>query len=345
MQLCVRLLTVNETGLWDELAAVSPQRSIFTQRWWMERVTDGGVRLLGCFAGERLLAGLPIWPVRTLGVTRLRQPPLTPHWGPLLRPGEGKARSRAGQEMHLLRALAEALGGWPDITLQWHHSLTNWLPFYWHGFTQTTRYTYRIPDLSDLARVEQACHEAVGQQRRRATRDGLRLVDHIDPAEVSRLNALAMLRKGTRSSAEIQRFWPELARDAAARSCLFVTGAVDAKGNLHSTQAIVWDDRSAYGILNGTDPAFRGYGSTVTLWRAIEYAAGMVPEYDFEGSTLETVEQFYRRFGGELTPYSLITRADSPRLNVARFLQRLRGGKKSAKKRVTEATAPQAVAA
>ncbi|HOS44500.1 MAG TPA: hypothetical protein PK794_12470, partial [Armatimonadota bacterium] len=53
--------------------------------------------------------------------------------------------------------------------------------------------------------------------------------------------------------------------------------------------------------------------------------------------TLETVEQFYRRFGGTLTPYSLVTRAESPRLNAARALQRLMRPRKNATKQVTAA--------
>ena len=32
-----------------------------------------------------------------------------------------------------------------------HHSITNWLPLYWNGFQQTTRYTYQILDISDTA--------------------------------------------------------------------------------------------------------------------------------------------------------------------------------------------------
>ena len=36
-----------------------------------------------------------------------------------------------------------------------HHSITNWLPLYWNGFQQTTRYTYQILDISDTA----TCYE------------------------------------------------------------------------------------------------------------------------------------------------------------------------------------------
>lgn len=322
MPLIVRELTVDEYPRWDELAAVSPQRSIFAQRWWMEIVTQGEGRLLGCFDSDRLMAGMPVWSCRGLGVMRLRQPPLTPYWGPLLHPLDGKPQAQATTRMHVLRALAEALAPWPDIAMQWHHSLENWLPFYWNGFTQTTRYTYRIPDLSDLTSVAKQRHESVGQQLRRAERDGLRIEEMVDPAIVARLNRLSMARQGAESSAEIQQFWPELAREALARNCLFTTAAVDGTGNMHAAMAMVWDDRCAYALVNGIDPQFRNsYGSTLTMWREVEYAASVVPEFDFEGSMVEGVEQFYRRFGGALCPYLRVSRSASLRLNLARSVQ------------------------
>ena len=34
-----------------------------------------------------------------------------------------------------------------------HWSFKNWMPFYWKGFTQTTRYTYQIRDIQNLDKV------------------------------------------------------------------------------------------------------------------------------------------------------------------------------------------------
>jgi len=276
MPLIVRELADDEYSQWDELASVSPQRTIFAQRWWMETVTRGQGRLLGCYDGERLVAGLPIWPCRRLGVRRLRQPPLTPYWGPLLRPLEGKPLTRASTRMQILQALAEALTPWPDIVMQWHHSLDNWIPFYWNGFTQTTRYTYRYPDLSDLTKLAKNRESTIGQKLRRAERDGLHLEEMIDPVVAARLNRLSMARQGVESSEEIQQFWPELAREALARQCLFTTGVVDDEGNMHSAAAMVWDERCAYGILSGADPRYRNSCSgPLMMWRQIEYAANV----------------------------------------------------------------------
>jgi hypothetical protein len=146
-------------------------------------------------------------------------------------------------------------------------------------------------------------------------------------------------QQGAGTTGEAQHVWPALARAARERGCLFTTAASDAEGNVHSAIAMVWDDRCAYGLVNGADPRFRNsYGGTLTMWREIEYAATVVPEFDFEGSCVETVEQFYRRFGGQLCPYMLIARSTSPRLNLARRLQRLLRRQEAKARKTTGAT-------
>jgi hypothetical protein len=310
----VRALTDAEASRWDALVAVSPQRSIFAERWWMAAVTGGEVRMLGCFAGDTLVAGLPIWPARVAGMRLLRQPPLTPCWGPLLAPIEGKPVTRLGTEMQILRAFADALAAWPDSALQFHPTLTNWLPFHWRGFAQTTRYTYRIPDTAAFLRNGSAAHESLRRQVRHARKAGLTLRDGVAPAVVEAAFRATMSRHGGAA----MPCWPALAAAAAAQERLFTTAAVGDDGAVHSAFALVWDDRFAYDIFGGGDPRFRAsYSSALAHWHLLEAAAERTPGFDFEGSMLEPVERFYRSFGGELTPYLHITR-QSGVLNMLR---------------------------
>ncbi len=287
----------------------------------MDIVTHGNVRLYGCFAGERLLAGLPIWPCTTLGVRRLRQPPLTPYWGPILHPLCGSYRTRMAGEEAILTALAEALKPWQDIALTFHPTLTNWLGFYWQRFTQTTRYTYRIENWHETSLVEVTSHESIRSGLRRALKFGLTIHDMIDPSIVTRLAALAMERQGLQSSQVLQQFWPALTKAALERNCMFTTSVVNEEGKTLCAVATVWDERCAYGIFGGCDPQYLHTGAwPLCMARELELARSVAPSYDFEGSMLESVEPFFRRFGGTLTPYFLITRASAWQLNAARYL-------------------------
>lgn len=320
-QLSVRELTEDEYPLWDHLVTISPQRSIFTQRWWMHIVTHGEVRLYGCFAGEEFVAGLPVWPCRTLGIRRLRQPPLTPYWGPLFIPRNDNAGARISSELAILAAFGKAMQAWPDIAMQCHPSLTNWLGFSWSGYAQTTRYTYRIEDWSHVSPFDVISHDSIKASLRRTQKYGLTVQDMVDPQLVTRLTQLSMGRQGLKSSEEIQRFWPALSAAALERKCMFTVSVTDGDEHVQAALATVWDERYAYGIFGGCDPRFRHTGGwTLCMVRELELARSVAPGYDFEGSMLETVEPFFRRFGGTLTPYFLITRASSLRLNMARAL-------------------------
>lgn len=325
MQCSVRELTSDEYALWDKLVAISPQRSIFSQRWWMDIVTRGGVRLLGCFENDRLQAGMPIWPCTTLGVKRLRQPPLTPFWGPILHPLEGKYATRLSAETDILRAFAQALAPWPDINFTMHPSLNNWLPFYWHSFNQMTRYTYRIDNLEENLPTAKSLHRSIRNALNRAESHGLTIREMVDPIVIADLSRMSMERQDLESSAEIRAFWPELARAAEERNCILNTVAVDPEGIIHAGYAIVWDDCYAYDLYGGGNPHYReSGGGTLALKHLIERAAAYVPAFDFEGSMLESIGRFFRQFGGELTPYFSVSRAASKRLNCARALMRWR---------------------
>jgi GNAT acetyltransferase-like protein len=68
---------------------------------------------------------------------------------------------------------------------------------------------------------------------------------------------------------------------------------------------IAWDDKRAYYLLGGYDSSAKSNNAlALAMWRAIEFAAtGLkLPEFDFEGSMIPSVERFFRKFGGTLTP-------------------------------------------
>lgn len=341
MQPIVRELAADEYQLWDRLVAMSPQRSIFSERWWIDIVTHGEARLLGCFMENLLIGGLPIWPCTAVGITRLRQPPLTPYWGPVLHPrnNETKYAARLSSEHAILRAFAEELLRWPDVTMQFHPSLTNWLPFFWSGYTQLTRYTYRIPDCSNTAALLATAEKSMRRGLRTAEECGLTLRDTVEPMVIAEVFRRVMERQGLRRSDEVLHVWLQLAEAARERNRLFTTAAIDSTGNVHSADAMVWDDRYAYAILGGTNPRYRkACGGTLTTWHLLETASPLVPAFDFEGSTMEAVEHFFRSFGSEQTPYFMVTRHSSWQLNAMRTVQQVLCRGKQALSRLKQQT-------
>lgn len=322
MQLDVRLLTRDESALWDALVSESAQGTIFAQRWWIDIVTHGQGQLLGCFTGARLIAGMPIYPTVTLGVSRLKQPPLTPYWGPIFSRIDGTYTTSLSTEMSILRAFADALLAWPDVILCCHPSLANWLPFFWHGYSQMTRYTYRIERLLDFPLDENAFQKSVRQKLRLARENKLTIQDGVEPKVVQQMFERTMARQGMSGEPDVLAVWPQLALAASAHDCLFTTAVYDEDGHTHTARAMVWDERCAYAIFGGSDPQYRQSGAApYSLVHEMRVAAERVATYDFEGSIIEPIEAFFRSFGGTLTPYLMITRRSSWPLNMARAVK------------------------
>ena len=73
---------------------------------------------------------------------------------------------------------------------------------------------------------------------------------------------------------------------------------------------IVWDEKRSYYILGGYDVEESHHGaSAIAMWEAIKFTKEELGlnQFDFEGSMMQPVELFFRKFGGKLTPYYTVS--------------------------------------
>jgi hypothetical protein len=116
-----------------------------------------------------------------------------------------------------------------------------------------------------------------------------------------------------RSRAELERLEAAVLRREAGTT-LF---ARDDAGRVHAAVWVVWDRHAAHYLLGGADPNLRTSGaSSLLLWEAIMRARAVTDAFDFHGSMLQSVERFFRAFGGRQTPYLNVTRMN-PAVRVA----------------------------
>jgi hypothetical protein len=128
---------------------------IFSQDWWLDAVCgpeNWDVAIVK--NNEQIVAALPYYMVRWLLGTKITMPLLTQTMGIWIRyPQNQKYTSRLSLEKKVMTDLIKQLPGFYYFRQNFHYSITNWLPFYWHGFKQSTYYTYIIEELDDLAKV------------------------------------------------------------------------------------------------------------------------------------------------------------------------------------------------
>jgi hypothetical protein len=295
---------------YDELVATSPQGSVFCASWWLDAVAPDRWLAHELEENGRVVAAWPTVLRRTRFGDIHGGAPLTPFLGPLFPPGEG-ARRRS-REIKLVESLLERIGTFAHLEARCNPAFEYWTPLRWHGFEQTTNYTWRLPDLSDLDRVFAGFRENIRGHVRAAEKSGMTVgeggVD--DFVELHR-------RRFDREPDPIRA----IDSAASARGARTILIARDVDGRSRAGGYFVHDDRFTTYLLAATDAEVRGAASLV-LWEAIKRAAARGTAFDFEGSMLRHVEAFVRSFGGVPTPYSIVWRTPSTAIRVARAAKR-----------------------
>ncbi len=295
---------------WDEFVTNSPQGCIFCSSWWLEAVCPGQYEILLLRRGPRILAGMPMHRSRKWGFEAIYMPPLTPILGVLLpTPASDNYEKNLSTEMDILRVLVKAIPKVSYFNVNSHYNFTNWLPFYWAGFRQTTCYSYILEDLSNLEKV----FAGFAHSKRKNIKKAESLVEvkeNLPPADFYANHVLTLGKQDNRISYSSGLFY-RLHAATLQRNAGKTWYAVDKDGHLHAAIFVVFDSKSAYYLISTIDPDYRNSGAaTLLLKRAIEYLAPHTRQFDFEGSMIEGVESSFRRFGARQIPYFAITRSN-----------------------------------
>jgi len=316
----------NPKERYRKLSVAESSIPIFSRDWWLDAVCGDEWNVCLVEKGDQVVASMPFHYRKRYGLTVLSHPPLTQTLGPWLKESKAKYSKRLGQEKDLMNALIDQLPDFARFSQNWHHAVTNWLPFYWRGYHQTTRYTYRLPDLSDLEAIWHGFRENIRTDIRKAkSRFDLRVRTDLSIDEFLELNVQVFERQGMQTpyAKSFVRRLDTACEEHHARK-IFI--AEDEKGQRHAGVYIIWDENSAYYLMGGGDPSLRTSGATsLCMWEAIQFAATVTKSFDFEGSMIEPVERYFRAFGAIQTPYFSITKTPSRliriRNNLVNFLR------------------------
>ena len=302
---------------------------LFSQAWWLDATAGEGAWDVALVEkGGGIVAAMPYVPRQRYGFTLLGQPALTQTLGPWLRETEGKSATRLAQHKDWLQALIAQLPPFAHFTQNWHWQMSNWLPFYWAGFQQTTRYTYILQELSDEQELWQGLQENIRREIKKAgNRLQLRVRDDLTVDDFLVLNRMTFARQDM-ALPYTEAFVHKLDQACVARQASKIFIAEDEQGRRHAGVYIVWDGNSAYYLMGGGDPELRNSGATsLCMWEAIKFAATVTKRFDFEGSMIEPVEKFFRAFGAQQTPYFTVSKTPSFILKAALFARSLKEAK------------------
>lgn len=307
---CLRYLKQDEYPLWDALVEESPQGNVFCRSWFLKAVAPD-IRILACFIGGHLIAGIPLHFERRFGLKFCRMPPLVHTWGIVMAPFEGKQITVFSRQMNVLTLLARELANQTFFIQSFHPTQSNCLPFYWNGFKQVSLYTNVIEDLTDLDRVWNEMHGNTRRNIRKAEKAGITIV----PCDGELVTTMAAKTFNNQhkslpySRAHVERLY-RAAQQHGSGLCL---AAVDQSGRAHAATFVVWDRKRAYYLAGGADPEVRASGAqSLLFWHMLKFTCSKTEAFDFAGSVVKQIERFFVGFGGKLVPYNRLMKLPRP---------------------------------
>jgi lipid II:glycine glycyltransferase (peptidoglycan interpeptide bridge formation enzyme) len=286
--------------------------SLFGESWWLDAVCGpGGWDEVRIESGGRLQARLPFVMRRKFGFKAISTPPLTQHLGPWFALTNSKYATDLARQKDLTEELIAKLPKHHIFRQNFHHAVTNWLPWYWKGYEQTTRYTYVLDDLKDEQALWDDLQSNIRREIRKAlNRFGLEVVNDLGPDVLLNVCQKTFARQNRHGLQEkvVHRIYNACEKQSSGKAFF----AVDDKQQVHAALYLVWDERAAYYLLGGGDPKLRNSGAhSLLMWEAIKFASTVSKSFDFEGSMVEPIERFFRAFGARQAPYHQVTRINN----------------------------------
>lgn len=305
MEFNVRPITSEEREKFFQLA--DDLGSVFSSSAWISMQED--CMLLGIFRSDGQLSGGCALKSSKLKIFKiLTNPGFAPHCGFFLKHDAIQNAQKIATLKSAMNSLISFIDqlNYPLVDISFDPEIQDVQVFQWRGFRVHPAYTYRL----NLSMSEEELWNNVHSSRRNRIKkleaEGLRVNSSNDVTRIasiinSRLNAKAV------------SFDSALFQKIIAESIVSNTGIAmiaEKEGQDVASSYALMHGPFAYYLFGGTSVGSSDQGASLSLWKLIlESKKRGVSVFDFEGSMLPGIEQFFRSFGGELVPYYRIKKA------------------------------------
>lgn len=292
--------------LYRNLCNIETSIPIFSRDWWMDAVCgeENWNVILGVKGGQ-VVAALPYYFIKNKKGIVIDQPMLTQTNGIWIKyPKDQKFSARLAYEKQIINEIIDDIEKLNicSYNQNFKYNFTNWLPFYWRNFEQTTRYSYVINDLTDIKKIFDNFDCTKRQNIKKAEK--IVKVKYDLGCNMFYENHKMTLKQQDEIISYPYKLFERIYNACYKRNQGKVFYAIDELNNIHGALFIVWDENSAYTLINTIDPKYRYSGAaSLLVYEAIKYVSDYTKVFDFEGSMIENVESSYRKFSNEQKQY------------------------------------------
>ncbi len=178
---------------------------------------------------------------------------------------------------------------------------TDMQPFLWNKYITSVRYTYRV-DLSDEKILWSNLQEKTSVNK--GNKSNCKIKWGFDEY----LDIYFELNEKSFNSQNINNFDNELTKklliELNKNNNCTIGIVFDENGTPVGGCVLAYDNKRVYYIMGGVDRS-NNFGMSYLLWEAMLYSKNTLAlkTFDFEGSMIPSIEKYFRKFGGNLTPY------------------------------------------
>lgn len=312
---------VNDKERYIQFCAEERLMPIFSQPWWLDAVCDKRWDVILIEKGGHIAASFPYYIRIMNGYRQLTMPTLTQKLGIYAKyPPLSKLHKRLSLEKEITDELIGRLPNCDSMSVNFNYTFTNWLPFYWKGFTQSTRYTYIVKNLDvDLMEIfaPQKRTDIRKAQKHAICKYGLDGKSFID------LYCQSLKKQGkslTYSKELFLRLYDAVMTNNAGNIIYAVLK--DKPETITGAIFYVKDNISIYSLVTMFDPDYRSLATSSLLFYELmrdHSKSGL--SFDFEGSMIENCEKSYNKFGTSQMPYFQIRKDFSKKYIIKHSLR------------------------
>lgn len=298
---------------------------IFSMPWWLDAVCgENNWDVILIDKGNETIASFPFY-LTTHSLFKFKQigmPVLTQKLGPYIKyPRNQSNASKLSYEKEIFLKIIQSLPEYDSLVVHFDYTYTNWLPFYWNGFQQTTRYTYIVNDLSNEEIVFNSFAGNKKTDIRKANKNVLVKYD-LACEDFIEFYVNALKKKN-----ENLAYSPTILFNLITKAYSLNQGRViysvakDNPKDIYGAIFYVWDNDSIYSLVTAFDVTHGNVASSSLLFYQIMKDfkdSGL--KFDFEGSMLESIERSYNKFGTSQVPYFRISKINSRKFKFFNLL-------------------------
>ena len=290
---------------------------IFFQPWWLDIVTKKRWEVIYYQESNVIQAVYTYYPKKKFGLGYVTMPQLTRFMGAyfLLDISHRKKQKILGK-------LLQALPIFDGFEQTLHYQITDWLPYSWAGFAQTSKYSFVLKNISDTDRIREGMTADYRNNKLPKSNELLSFVEGQDMEDAMACFEAPFGRKKMAIPYRVidtQRLIEALIERGSGN----IFGMQDGDGTIVANALVAWDDSSAYLLMRGENAEKRnGYAGIGLIWNLCEYLAERgINTFDFLGSMDKSIAKVRSDFGANQTVYFHV-RKDKPMFSIMKKLGR-----------------------